>query len=129
MWPTIPNADSQGTIDGVVDLRKIALALKDVEQGLACAGTALESRTYRTGKQTFLFVSKKEARLKLAASSSQARELGFTVGANGWVTLPLDELPAVSIARRWVAESHGLVHARAAAGTKPKTSNAAKKSR
>jgi hypothetical protein len=113
----------------MADLRKIALALPNVELGIACAGTALESRTYRTGKKAFLFVSRKEARLKLDASASEARELGFAVGANGWVTLPLEALPATTIAKRWVAESYGLVLGRVAARTKVKTTAATKKKR
>ena len=92
----------------MVDLGKIALALVDVDQGIACAGTALESRTYRTRKKAFLFVSTKQARLKLETSAPEARKLGCAVGANGWVTLPLDALPAAPIVKRWIAESHAL---------------------
>lgn len=92
----------------MADLGRIALALPEVEQGIACAGTPLESRTYRTGKKAFLFVAKKQARLKLDASAQQAKRLGFAVGANGWVTLPLDALPAASLVKRWIAESHAL---------------------
>ena len=94
----------------MLDLAKIALALPDVEQGIACAGTALESRTYRTGKSAFLFVSAKDARLKLEASAAEARELGFPVGTGGWVKLSLEALPSAAVVRRWVAESHGLAH-------------------
>ena len=54
----------------MVDLAKLALALPNLETGIACAGTALESRTYRTGKKAFLFVSRQEARLELAASAA-----------------------------------------------------------
>jgi hypothetical protein len=93
----------------MVDLDRIALALPDVEQGIACAGTSLESRTYQTRKKAFLFVAKKQARLKLGASVEQAEKMGFAAGANGWVTLPLDALPSASIAKRWIAESHALV--------------------
>ena len=88
------------------DLRAIALALPDVEQGVACVGTALESRTYRTGNKAFLFVSKKDARLKLEASAAAAKKLGLKVGANGWLTIPLDALPPTPIAKRWIRESY-----------------------
>ena len=91
------------------DLRAIALALPDVEQGIACAGTVLESRTYRTGNKAFLFVSKKDARLKLGASASAAEKLGFKVGANGWVTVPLDALPPAATTKRWIKESYALL--------------------
>jgi hypothetical protein len=73
-------------------------------------------------------VSKKEARLELDASASEARKLGFAVGANGWVTLPLEALPATTIAKRWVAESCGLV-GRVASRTKAKTPATEKKKR
>lgn len=100
------------TITAMVNLGTIALALADVEQGVACAGTALESRTYQVRKKSFLFVSKDQARLKLDASASEARKLGFAVGANGWVTVPLDALPAAAVIKRWIAESHSLVSRR-----------------
>src|SRR5262245_28587388 len=93
----------------MTDLGKIALALPDVQQGVACAGTALESRTYQTKKKAFLFVSKKLARLKLEASAPEARKLGFTVGASNWVALPLDGLPPAPVVKKWIAESHALV--------------------
>jgi hypothetical protein len=100
----------------MVDLAKIALALPDVEQGIACAGTVLESRTYLTGKKAFLFLGKEQARLKLGASSAEAKKAGFNVGASGWVTLSLDALPAAAAAKRWIAESHAL----AAGGARPR---------
>lgn len=90
----------------------VALALPDVGEGVACAGTKLESRTFDVRKKSFLFVSKTQLRLKLAASASDARERGFPVGANGWATLPLDGLPSGAVLKRWIAESHAL-----AAGT------------
>ena len=92
----------------MADLGRIALALPEVEQGIACAGTPLESRTYQTRKKAFLFVAKRQARLKLDASAEEAKRIGFAVGANGWVTLPLDALPAASVVKRWIAESHAL---------------------
>jgi hypothetical protein len=93
----------------MTDLHAIASALPNVDVGIACAGTALESRTYRVGTKSFLFVSKKDARLKLAASADEARALGCAVGANGWVTLVLAALPAAAVVKRWVAESHALM--------------------
>lgn len=106
-----------------MDPGKIALALPDVVTGIACAGTALESRSYRTAKKAFLFVSKTHARLKLGDSLAQAEALGFAVGASGWVTLPLDGLPAALLVKRWIAESHAL----AAKAVGKKASKAAKK--
>ena len=102
----------------MADLGRIALALPDVEKGIACAGTALESRTYQTGKKAFLFVAKTQARLKLEESAQQAEKLGFPAGANGWVTLPLDALPAASVVKRWIAESHALASRSGSKGKK-----------
>ena len=115
------------TILSMADLRAIALALPDVEQGLACAGTALESRTYNVRKKSFLFVSNSQARLKLDASAAEARKLGFGVGANGLVTLPLEQLPVAAVVKRWISESYGLIAEGSA--SKAKSPPAAKKKR
>ena len=106
-------------ITTMVNLATIALALPDVDQGIACAGTALESRTYQLKKKSFLFVSKDQARLKLDASASEAKKLGFTVGANGWVAIPLGDVPAVAVIKRWIAESYSLV-AQTSGGSSPR---------
>ena len=90
-------------------LASIAVALPGVEQGIACAGTALESRTYSVNKKAFLFVSREHARLKLDRSAAEARKRGAEVGVGGWTKLSLDELPPPSILRRWIAESHELI--------------------
>lgn len=104
----------------MVDLASLAAALPGTEQGLACAGTALESRTFAVRGKTFLFLSKRQARLKLDPSAPEARKLGFPVGANGWVTLELDALPAATVLKRWIAESHSLFAAASrSAPTKP----------
>ncbi|MBL8802144.1 MAG: hypothetical protein JNN27_09130 [Planctomycetes bacterium] len=92
----------------MVNLGSIALEFADVVEGVACAGTALESRTYRVNKKNFLFLSAKLARFKLDASSAEAKRQGCEVGANGWVKLSLDALPPASVVRRWLAESHAL---------------------
>ncbi len=89
-------------------LGAIARALAGVDEGVACAGTKLESRTFRVANKAFLFVSAKHARLKLAASASDAKQLGFDVGASGWVKVPLDALPAAATCKRWIAESRAL---------------------
>jgi hypothetical protein len=106
----------------VIDLAALALALPGVTRGIACAGTALESRTFGVGKRAFLFVSAKEARLKLDASAADATAAGYPVGASGWVKLPLAQLPPIAVLRRWIAESRALVagdDAPAAAATPP----------
>ena len=87
----------------------VALALPGVEQGIACAGTALESRTYRVNRKAFLFVSKDHARFKLDRSIADARKRGADVGGGGWTKVALDELPPPAVLKRWIAESHGLM--------------------
>lgn len=90
-------------------LLQIASALPDVEQGIACAGTSLESRTFHVKGKAFLFISREHARLKLAASADEARGHGADVGTGGWTKLSLDALPPPAVLKRWIAESHGLV--------------------
>lgn len=92
----------------MVDLAALAAALAGTEQGIACAGTSLESRTFQVRRKTFLFLSKRQARLKLDSSAAEARKLGLPIGANGWVTLDLDALPPATVLKRWIAESHSL---------------------
>ncbi|HZN37149.1 MAG TPA: hypothetical protein VFD82_00010 [Planctomycetota bacterium] len=93
----------------MVDLGAIARALPGVGEGVACAGTSLESRTYTVNGKAFLFVATKDARLKLTTSAADARTGGFAVGANGWVKLPLGELPPAATVKRWIAESHAAI--------------------
>jgi hypothetical protein len=81
-------------------LRSLALKLPDVEFGIACKGTALESTTYNANKKAFLFVGPKDARLKRAA---------------GWIKIDLAAPPSNDDLAAWVAESHALM---AASGAK-----------
>lgn len=113
----------------MVNLRSIALALPGVDEGIACAGTALESRTYRVNEKSFLFVSEKTARLKLSASCAEARRLGCEVGASGWVKLALDGLPAAGVLRRWIRESHALAAGGSGAKGAPERPRANRRSR
>ncbi|MBK7645051.1 MAG: hypothetical protein IPJ19_18725 [Planctomycetes bacterium] len=86
----------------------IALALGDVEQGLSCAGTALECRSFLVKKQAFLFLSEEHLRLKLGRSVAQAKKRGVAVGAAGWIKLDLDDLPPQPMLKAWIAESYAL---------------------
>jgi hypothetical protein len=99
-------------------LREVALGLPGVEEGVSCAGTALQSSSFKARKKAFLFIGptagRLVARLKLGAeSASRAGAAGCVVGANGWVTVPLDGSAEVDVG--WVEESfrivtgHGLV--------------------
>ena len=96
-------------------LRSFAVKLPETDEGVACEGTALESRTVRRKGKAFLFLRATEARFKLGPSIAEAKARAakdpqhLQVGAGGWAlvkfegaTLPLDVL------RRWVAESHEL---------------------
>jgi hypothetical protein len=97
-------------------LTKAASAIAGVAEGIACAGTSLESRTFNVGGKAFLFVGTKDARLKLDASLGEAMALarqassGVRVGTKGWVTLRIEseEAPDATTLRRWVRESHGV---------------------
>jgi hypothetical protein len=90
----------------MADIDRIARSLPAVETGIACAGTSLESRTYKVGGKAFLFVSPKDARLKLSTSAADAKKRGFEVGASLWVKLPLASLPPDRVLAKWIAESH-----------------------
>ncbi len=106
----------------VARIRKTALALADVDEGIACAGTALESNTFRVKKKAFVFVGRKDGgitiRLKLAASIPEAKKLAdkspsiYGVGAGGWVSAKLgasDPAPPRGVLERWIRESHALM--------------------
>jgi hypothetical protein len=103
----------------MADLDRIARSLAEVEVGVACAGTSLESRTWKVGGKAFLFVSKKDVRLKLGVSADDARARGFAVGKTLWATLPLDALPPERVLAKWIAESHAAMAPTRAVGSKP----------
>lgn len=91
-----------------------AEGIPGVTQGIACAGTSLEARTFIVGSKTFLFVGAKDARLKLVESAEEAVALAagspaaLKVGAGGWLTIRFDGegVPGPKILRAWVLESH-----------------------
>jgi hypothetical protein len=111
----------------MIALRELALALPDVKEGIACAGTALERRTIKTRNKAFLFVGAADAMLKLQASLAEAAKLAakqpgrYKVGANGWVKLAFSakEPPQLDVAKRWIAESYALMTAAKATAKKP----------
>ena len=115
--------------DAVDALTKLARSLADVEEKVACAGTAIEQASFRTGGKSFLFAQRKGdlavLRLKLDASlaAAEAAGSGVEVGVNGWVTcrVPLAKAPSATL-KRWARESYTL-------SVKPKSSSekAAKK--
>lgn len=99
-------------------MRKLAEGYADAEQGIACAGTAVESRTYKVNGRAFLFLRPQDARLKLAASLGEAADLAASApevcsaGAGGWVHVKFGAgaaLPSVATITRWIAESYELM--------------------
>lgn len=99
-------------------LRKFALRLPNTEEGVACEGTALESRTIRTGNKAFLFLRPKDARLKLAGSLKEAAARAakepdrYVVGTGGWILVKFnDATDSIGVLERWIAESHTLLGA------------------
>ncbi len=95
-------------------LGELARRHPDVEEGVACKGTSVESRTYKVKGKAFLFVRPAEARLKLEGSLAEASKLAekdpaaYSAGAKGWVAFKLAAAPPKERLERWVAESYGL---------------------
>ena len=98
-------------------LRRAAMRCPDAEEGVACAGTALEKRTVKVRNKAFLFLGAADAMVKLADSLAAAAELAdaepgrFKVGAHGWVTITFgdaDSLP-MDLLVEWVGESYRLL--------------------
>jgi hypothetical protein len=101
----------------VAILQAIAFAHSDVEEGIACQGTAVESHAFKVRKKTFLFAREAEMMLKLAESLPDAQRLAaqdparYKAGAGGWVTVKLGAagLPKQDLLKRWIAESYRLM--------------------
>jgi hypothetical protein len=96
-------------------LRKAALAFPGVEEGVACAGTAIECATFKADKKAFLFVNENNARLRLKASRAEAERLAkseprrFVIGPQGWAKIFLAEPPSLELMLRWLDESYRAV--------------------
>jgi hypothetical protein len=114
------------TTDLMQALRAAALRHPGVTEGVACAGTPIESRTIKVGKSAFVFLRSKQARLKLADSLPEASRLQlaepglYEVGSKGWVkvTWSTDQLPPLPLIARWIDESYLLM----ASSTPPSSS-------
>jgi hypothetical protein len=92
-------------------LRKVALALPDTEEGIACKGTKLECPTVTVRNKAFLFLSENHLRLKLGDSLTEASEFACCkIGAGGWVQVMFDadKLPSAKTLERWIKESYQL---------------------
>ena len=98
-------------------LRDLALKYPGAEEGIACAGTAIEKRTIKVRGKAFLFLGAGDAMLKLSGSLAEATRLAatepslFKVGASGWVTAKLneDEPQRLEVFARWIDESYRLL--------------------
>ena len=101
--------------DLVRTLWDVARKLPGTEEGIACAGTALETRTAKVSGKAFLFLRAADLRLKLDASLPAAKRLAAAhpdackAGNGGWVwaalSKPVVPLPTL---KSWVKESHRL---------------------
>ncbi len=102
--------------EGDREVPLLALALPDVEEGVACKGTAIQSVTCKVKGKAFLFLRPGNMMLKLEESTDQATELSretsgsMTVGKGGWVTIRDYHFKKIkiSIIKTWITESHGL---------------------
>ena len=98
-------------------LRDLALRYPEAEEGIACAGTAIEKRTIKVRNITFLFLGKADAMLKLTDSLPEAAKLAakepatYKAGANGWVTVKFDadRSPPLDVLAAWIDESYRLL--------------------
>ena len=103
--------------DVVKSLRDLALKYPQAEEGIACAGTAIEKRTIKVRNKAFLFLGKADAMLKLSDSLAGAVKLAakepglYKPGANGWVTVKFDAdtSPSQEVLARWIDESYRLL--------------------
>lgn len=100
--------------DPVKTLRRLALKHPEVEEGVACEGTAVEGPVFRTRKKSFLFVRDVEMRFRLQDSLAEMTRLAakepkrYQAGAGGWCKVTFGEqgLPPIDLMERWVEESY-----------------------
>lgn len=103
--------------DPVPALRRFALGYAEVQEGVACKGTALEKSSFAVGKKTFLFLGRDDLMLKLTDSLPQAATLAATApeccraGATGWVTIRFrhEHTPPFALLRKWIDESYQMM--------------------
>ncbi|HEU0029382.1 MAG TPA: hypothetical protein VFQ53_02030 [Kofleriaceae bacterium] len=108
-----------GSQVAMLALRSLALAHPGAEDGVACAGTAMERHTVKANGKAFLFVGATDALVKLDGCLAEAREHAarqparYRIGANGWVKLVFaaDVPPPLAMLARWTSESYALVAA------------------
>lgn len=109
-----PGEDDSAPMDM---LRRFALRYPGAEEGIACAGTSLETRTVMAQNKAFLFLGGTDVRLKLHDSLPDAIDLAAKepdrckAGDSGWVKLTLrgDDHPPLELLERWIDESYRLL--------------------
>ena len=104
-----------------------------IEEGVACAGTKLESRTVKVRGKAFAFFGPGTLRLKLGSSLAEAQAFAArapdacSAGAGGWIAVRfVAGAPPAAVLRRWLDESHALF---AGGGAPAKKAKKAKKAR
>lgn len=98
-------------------LHAFALSLPETTEGVACKGTALESRTVQVRGKAFVFLRDAEIRMKLGPSVAEITALAkkeparYQTGAGGWSKVTLGGLgPApAALAEKWIEESWRLL--------------------
>jgi hypothetical protein len=98
-------------------MRNAAMSYPEAQEGIACQGTALEKRTIKVRNKAFLFLSTRDAMLKLHESLADATDLAskapsrYKVGAHGWVTVTFGAVEAlpVGLLVSWIGESYRLL--------------------
>jgi hypothetical protein len=102
-------------------VKKAAARFPGVEEGVACAGTSLESMTFNAKGKAFVFAAVKDGvysvRVKLDASVSEAKKLAksepglCSIGSGNWakLTWPEKAKPPARLLEKWIAESHDAV--------------------
>ncbi len=112
-------------------LRSIALKLPDTAEGIACAGTAVESLTITIRGKAFLFIRSEDARFKLKDSLPAATKFAaahpdiLTAGIGGWMKLihSLKGAPPRATLAKWIAESYSLVNPPRPTRTAPRSAS------
>jgi hypothetical protein len=108
-------------------LRKFALRYPEAEEGIACEGTAVESRTVKVRNKAFVFLGLTDVRVKLRDCLAEAAELAakepecYSVGAPGWVkaTFRPGQSPPPGLLERWIDESYRLLAPKQLAASLP----------
>jgi hypothetical protein len=116
-------------------LAKVAAALADVEEGIACKGTAVESRTYKCSGKAFLFLRRRNVMVRLRDCLAEAQQLSnenpamYRTGSGGWTTIKWNDgdAPPMATLTKWIADSYNGYAGSPSPETKPPKKKAAKK--